>query len=158
MSDLSTFAGQAEHYAGVRARLGSPTRLPYRLPDLRVRPYKPQNIARPTPPPYGAPINLVCLSGARNIIQLVALRRGVLADDITGPRRDRATVAIRYEAIRLVHSHCSHLSMPDIGRAFGGRDHSSILYALGRIKRSPHVKTCGEVVPVIINNAQAGGL
>ena len=135
MSDMSTFAGQAEHYAAVRARLTNvaaplpraprPPRRMYLLPKVRMN----------LPVGFGVPINLLAPAAAHNIIRLVALRRDVNLDDILGPRRDRHLVAARYEAIRLVKSHCPHLSYPGIGRVFN-RDHTSILNALGRVKKN----------------------
>ena len=137
MSDLSTFAGQAEHYAAVRARLWGAKPAP-----------KPIEVPPPAPvlkgkrplwlmPAYSAPMNLNLHStgGATTIIKLVALKHRVTHDDIVGPRRDREVVTARYEAIRLVKTHCRDLSFPAIGRIFN-RDHSTILNALGRLKKN----------------------
>lgn len=122
-ADLSTFAGQAAHYAGVRARLSA---RPLQVPAAP----KPVKLPAPRPAPYGVPINLLSPPSARNIVYLVALRHRVSADAITGPRRDRVIVAVRDEAIRIVHSHCQHLSLPMIGRMFGDRDHTTILHSI----------------------------
>lgn len=90
------------------------------------------------PPPievrHGAPINLLTTGQARTILQLVALKRLVTVDEVIGPRRDRQIVAVRHEAIRLVHQHCPHLSLPMIGRLFGNRDHTTILHSLKKRK------------------------
>jgi hypothetical protein len=135
MSDLSTFAGQAEHYAAVRARLNNapppkpnapmPPRRMYLLPKVRVKPEV----------KYGAPINLISYPGARFLIKLVSLRTGISTDDIVGPRREAVVVAARKDAIQLVYNHCPHLSLPMIGSIFN-RDHTSILYLTGRLKKT----------------------
>lgn len=158
MSDMSTFAGQAEHYAAVRARLNNAPPPPpmavrlqrrmYLLPKVRVRPKV----------TYGCPINLLAPAAAATIIRLVALRTGVSADDIIGPRRHRPIAAARKAAIKLVHSHCPHLSMPAIGRIFH-RDHTTILFSLGRTARkSSYVPAANRVAPAIPYNAQERGL
>jgi hypothetical protein len=127
-ADLSTFAGQAAHYAGVRARLSArPLQvpappIPIKLPERRVS--------------YGVPINLLSPPSARNIIHLVGLKHGVSTDAIVGPRRDRVIVAVRDEAIRIVHGHCEHLSLPMIGRIFGDRDHTTILHSIHKKVRA----------------------
>ena len=146
MSDLSTFAGQAEHYAAVRARLNNapppkpnapmPPRRMYLLPKVRVKPKV----------EYGCPINLLSPPAAMTIVRLVALRSGVPVDDIVGPRKTNIIVAARFEAIRLVKSHCPHLSYPAIGRIFH-RDHTSILFALGKLRKSQRQNA--EVIPAI---------
>lgn len=95
-----------------------------------------------------APFNFLTTPSARNIIALVALKSGLRVDDITGPRRGRELVAARHHAIRLINSHCPHLSLPAIGRIFN-RDHTSILFALGRTKRNPKVNPEASVSPQV---------
>lgn len=141
MSDLSTLAGQAEHYAGVRRRLHAPrlmipgdgpivTRRYVNLPKVRMKP-KP-----------GAPFNFFAPPSSKTIIRLVGLKHGVSVEDIIGPRRSRNIVAARHEAIRLVKSHMPHLAYPAIGRIFN-RDHTSILFALGMIRKKPRATPAG---------------
>lgn len=153
MSDFSTFAGQAAHYADVRARLmARPLQVPSRRAAIRAP------VAAPKPEPlYGVPVNLICPPNARIIVKLVSLRSGAKVDDIVGPRRDKAIVPVRQQAIRLIHSHCSHLSLPAIGRIFN-RDHTTILYQLGTLKRSPHCQVKDHVVPTNSNGPQERGL
>jgi len=138
MSDLSTFAGQAEHYAAVKARLraGVPPPKPVETPPPPPAPLLKSKRPLWLMPAYGAPmnLNLLAMPSAMTIIKLVALRHRSTPDDIIGPRRDRELVAARYEAIRLVKSHCRHLSYPAIGCIFN-RDHTSILNALGRLNK-----------------------
>jgi hypothetical protein len=135
MSDLSTYAGQANHYAAVRTRLGMVTKPPKAVsaPPLKLtaRPRKPKP-AKPAPVPYGAPFNFITSPSAKTIIAYVALRMGVSPVDIVGPRRTRELVAARRLAIQFVHDHCPHLTFAGIGRVFN-RDHTTILWSLGRL-------------------------
>lgn len=110
-----------------RARIGARSQ---RIAVVADPSPQPAVAPRPIVVAYGAPINLICPSQAKIIIHLVALRHGVSPDDMTGARRDRKTVAARDEAICLVRSHCSHMSLPMIGRLFGDRDHTTILHSL----------------------------
>lgn len=103
-------------------------------PEASAEVWRPQSVE------YGAPINLLSHSAARNIITLVSLKSGVSPGEMVGPRRTREIVAARYHAINLIHSHCPHLSYPAIGRMFN-RDHTSILFALGRTKKDRKVKS-----------------
>jgi chromosomal replication initiation ATPase DnaA len=67
----------------------------------------------------------------RALIERVAAFHGVSFEDILGPRRDRKTVAARFDAIAAVHKARPDLSLPQMGRHFH-RDHTSILHALSR--------------------------
>lgn len=67
----------------------------------------------------------------RSLIDRVGAFHGISFEDIVGPRRDRKTVAARFDAIAAVHKARPDLSTPQIGRHFN-RDHTSILHALSR--------------------------
>jgi hypothetical protein len=125
---VSALAEQHETWAGVRERLWKPARK-----DLRY--------VRPLPPPepevapepvvvHYAPFNFLTPPSALAIIKLVALKHGVGASDIRGPHRSRPVAAARHEAVWLVHTHCQHLSTTQVGRLFGGRDHSTALNSI----------------------------
>lgn len=66
----------------------------------------------------------------KDIIRLVAAEHGFTYDEVIGPRRQRELVAARFEAIHRVKSMRPDMSLPQLGRAFGGRDHTSILNAI----------------------------
>lgn len=55
--------------------------------------------------------------------------------DLTGPRRDRRTVVARQVAMHLVRELMGR-SLVDIGQMFGGKSHSTVLYALGRLQQT----------------------
>jgi chromosomal replication initiator protein len=69
-----------------------------------------------------------------SIIKTVALHCGVEVDDILSRRRRAAVVRTRHMCMYLVKilTRCSY---PDIGRQFAGRDHTTALYAVRKIKR-----------------------
>jgi chromosomal replication initiator protein len=77
-----------------------------------------------------APFNFLASPAAMAIIKLVALKHGVGVSDIRGPRRSRPVAIARHEAVWLVHTHCQHLSTTQVGRLFGGRDHSTALNSI----------------------------
>lgn len=72
---------------------------------------------------------------AEAIVREVAERHGVSYRDIVGHSRIRHIVCARYAAIRAVYAACPEMSSPRIGRLFN-RDHTSILYAVGRTKHT----------------------
>ncbi|MCR9218962.1 MAG: hypothetical protein NXI21_01930 [Alphaproteobacteria bacterium] len=63
----------------------------------------------------------------------VAEHYGVSVADLEAARRDGEIILPRWVAIHLCRRLTGH-SLPKIGAAFGGRDHSTIVYALGRIE------------------------
>lgn len=54
-------------------------------------------------------------------------------EDIKGPRRTRRLVEIRHQLIAKVYVECPWLSLPQIGREFGGRDHTSCHFAVKKM-------------------------
>lgn len=56
-------------------------------------------------------------------------------EDIKSKRRNRALVAVRHACMKEVHRQRPDLSFPQLGRIFN-RDHSSLLHAVGRLKRN----------------------
>lgn len=68
-----------------------------------------------------------------DLISSVAAKHGVPYDMITGASRASAVVAIRHEAMALVYQKRPDLSLPQIGKFFGGRDHTTILHAVHKL-------------------------
>ena len=69
----------------------------------------------------------------RFILANFALMRGVALDDLIGPDRSHPLTAIRQDAYAHVRS-VTKLSLPQIGRLFGGRDHTTIMHGIDRSK------------------------
>jgi len=68
------------------------------------------------------------------IIKTVARIHNVKTSDILGTSHQKRLVRPRHIAIYLIREH-TELSFPDIGRAIGGRDSSTVQYAYRRIKK-----------------------
>jgi hypothetical protein len=73
-------------------------------------------------------------AGCRVIVGRIAKEHGVTFEDIMGPRRLKPVVAARKAAMIAVAAHMPRWSLPQIGRFFN-RDHTTIMHALGRLKR-----------------------
>ena len=54
-------------------------------------------------------------------------------EDIKGPTRYKAIAQLRQLLMGKVYLECPHLSLPQIGKAFGGRDHTTILHAVQKL-------------------------
>jgi chromosomal replication initiator protein len=68
------------------------------------------------------------------IIKITARIHNVKTSDILGTSHQKRLVRPRHVAIYLIREH-TDLSFPDIGRAVGGRDSSTVQYAYRRIKK-----------------------
>lgn len=66
---------------------------------------------------------------AREIIQNMARKHGLSIEAILSHRRQKHIVAARHEAIYLI-SEETDMSLPQIGRIMGDRDHTTILHAI----------------------------
>lgn len=73
-----------------------------------------------------APIDLCGRPSARLLIKLAARHWGVHTDLLPGPSRDGLVVAARHHAMWLMRTH-TQMSLPQIGRMLGGRDHATVL-------------------------------
>jgi len=68
------------------------------------------------------------------IKRVVAAYYGVAVSDIISPRRQQSIVRRRHVAVYITKRMTS-LSLPAIGRAFGNRDHTTILQAVRNVER-----------------------
>lgn len=90
--------------------------------------------AKPEKPAYLA-IEPVTFSSVRRIIsKVVAWHDGVTIEDVLGKSRQYHIIPARFDAIAAAYLNCRidgrRYSLPELGRAFGGRDHTTVLYAL----------------------------
>lgn len=69
---------------------------------------------------------------ARRAVRMVAYIWDVSVDQIMGDDRSAAVVSARHAAIHVV-AKITKWSLPELGRRFGGRDHTTILHALKKI-------------------------
>ena len=67
-----------------------------------------------------------------DIQRQVATHFEIRLADMHSPRRSRAVARPRQVAMYLA-KHLTQQSLPDIGRRFGGRDHTTVLHAVKRV-------------------------
>ena len=72
------------------------------------------------------------------IIQAVCLSYGLDSSVLRGARRDKRTAQARHVAMYLLREE-AHLSVTEIGRLLGGRDHSTVINACGKISYQMNV-------------------
>ncbi len=97
--------------------------------ELKARPRT--VYTRPAPPAF------VMVIGARSprtplhhIIDLVARMHGCTFDAVMSRSRRRYHVVARHAAICAARQSRPGLSLPSLGKLFGGRDHTTILHAM----------------------------
>jgi hypothetical protein len=66
---------------------------------------------------------------AQKLAMAVAKKHGLKYSDLKSPRRQKHLVRARQEAMWLIREECPGLSLPAIGRLFGGKDHTTVLHA-----------------------------
>nr|WP_232629114.1 helix-turn-helix domain-containing protein [Methylobacterium sp. Leaf118] len=69
------------------------------------------------------------------VIAEVASAFDVSYAEVVGPRRSARIVAARWACIDAVHRLKPLMSLPEIGRRFGDRDHTTILHAIRKMER-----------------------
>ena len=68
------------------------------------------------------------------IIRAAAQLAGLQEADITGERRDRAAVRPRQRAMYLARCLRPEASLAALGAKFGGRDHTTVLHTMARVR------------------------
>ncbi|RDI95244.1 chromosomal replication initiator protein DnaA [Meiothermus sp. QL-1] len=74
------------------------------------------------------------------ILKAVAEYYGLRPEEIRGSGRRKEVVIPRQVAMYLVRE-LTHASLPEIGQFFGGRDHTTVLYAIQKIQESSEFDT-----------------
>lgn len=67
------------------------------------------------------------------ILDTVAQVTGVSVDDLRSPRRSRNVAWPRHLGFHIVKLKRPDMSLPQIGKAFGGRDHTTIMHGLKKV-------------------------
>jgi chromosomal replication initiator protein len=68
------------------------------------------------------------------VLSAISEFTGVAVDRITGKRRDKATAGARRMAMYMLREEV-HLTSTRVGKALGGKDHSTVLYAQKRFEQ-----------------------
>lgn len=124
-------------YAAIRARLYGPVSRPVRIiamptvepePEPEIGFYVRKRLSIPDNP------RPMLRSRVMSIIEMVAAWHMMTVEDLTGPSRQRHHCAARFDAIAAIYTlikiNGRRMSLPEVARYFGGRDHTSILNAL----------------------------
>ena len=89
------------------------------------------------------------------IINEVARTFNITASDIRSRKRSSNISSARMTAMYVVHE-ITGMTMQEIGKEFGGRDHSTVVYALSEIEKKiaadPRFR---EIVEDILKNARS---
>ncbi len=72
--------------------------------------------------------------GCRDIMEAAAAHYGVRADDLTSDKRHPRLVLARQIAMYVCRRELG-LSYPELGRIFGGKDHSTVIHAVKKIEK-----------------------
>lgn len=145
MSDLSTYAGQANHYAAVKARLGvvqhvatvrrfPPTEKAVEAVSAPSQPVERDFLFVAVPADPDAVERSIFLPQWKQIVGEVARKHNVSVQEIVGGQRTDRIVQARHECCYRL-SHETSMSLPQIGRRLGGRDHTTILHGIRRYAR-----------------------
>lgn len=106
-----------------------PKMLPPLLPVLPLVSARPLEISRYSPqwPTRHSQVHA--------IIQECADKHGIRVQDLKGPRRSKGFIPARHEAMYRLSEEMPNLSLPQIGRILGGRDHSTVIYGIKQHKK-----------------------
>ncbi|QDP48368.1 MAG: putative bacterial DnaA helix-turn-helix protein [Prokaryotic dsDNA virus sp.] len=86
-----------------------------------------------------------------DIKRIVAHHYGITVDDLCGPSRKRDYAHPRQVAYWMMQKHAG-LSTTQIGRQFGGRDHTTVMFGISRAKARAMLKD-GDVKAMTIEQA-----
>lgn len=70
--------------------------------------------------------------GARVLMEVTARETGVSMDELVGPSRLKEVVSARHLAMWRIAMSRPDMSLPQIGRLFGDRDHTTVLHGIRR--------------------------
>ncbi len=71
---------------------------------------------------------------AVRVLKIVAREFDMHVDDLTGPKRTQEYCIARFVAVGIL-TEMTKMSLPAMGRRFGGRDHSTIIHAQKRAEK-----------------------
>lgn len=102
-----------------------------------------------TDPVVPVPIDVAVTS----ILESTARLFGLGVDDVVGPGRSKTKVEARMVAMAVVRARTG-LSLPEIGRAFGGRNHKTVHNAVARVLTIPVLLRWAAAVAADLDRSQ----
>lgn len=138
---MQTLEEMQQHYKAVRMRLGCYPSVPIPVKTVikALQPVPmPEIVAEPPPIPVAKPNYMhieMPFTPAQNILREVAKAHDVTVEMIQSHSHKMKIVKARQEAAYRMKTELL-LSLPKIGRVMGKRDHTTILHAIRRYKRS----------------------
>ena len=81
----------------------------------------------------GVAVTRMTQVSVEDIVELITQVFAITARDLTGKSRTQAISQPRQIAMYMLREH-TELSLEDIGRVFGNRDHTTVLYAVTKIR------------------------
>ena len=153
IAKFSTAEDLLAHYATIRAKLGTPSIGPV-VNQKAMEPKKkkePVVVVKKEPVPL-ANLPVVALKpeeiriGFEEVVSLVCIRTGYHRREIFAERRVKHLCFSRQLLWALARKFCFHLSLPQIGKLSGGKDHTTILHGCKKgIKHPEYEKLCMEL-------------
>ncbi len=140
--DLTTRAGQISHYAEVRARIKAAAYRPVikKQPTKRVYVFLPEWKRQRTD--FSAHVNSWRMRLAVKFhvkwLRDRCKELGLSYEDMTGYKKGNAYAFPRFRLIWEMRKEFPNISLPEIGRAFGSRDHTTVLHAIKRWESMRH--------------------
>jgi len=137
--ELKTAEDLYEHYKNVRKRIEEASRAAaikngvIALPIKKLPPVEQHAVSEEASSEEAPVIPLEPpkhLSEAQKIMYEVAVKHGIRLEDLRSPIRIKRFVLARHEAMWEIRRQRPGLSLPQIGRLFGGRDHTTILHGI----------------------------
>ncbi|MCA8949907.1 MAG: chromosomal replication initiator protein DnaA [Planctomycetes bacterium] len=95
---------------------------------------------------------------ADDVMNLITSEFAISARELTGKSRTQMVSLPRQVAMYLIREHTEN-SLEDVGRIFGGRDHTTVLYAVNKIKeRLQRDRTFKDLIESLSNRLLTRGL
>jgi hypothetical protein len=158
------------HYATVRARIGAPTKGPtinWQAMQVKKKKEKVAEVKEKPAPVIAQPVvrmpavpinpNDVRIT-FEEVVSLVCLRTGYHRREIFAPRRKQDLCFSRQLAWALARKFCNHMSLPQIGRASGGKDHTTILHGCKKGVKHPAYQILNDELEEMYNQKFAANL
>lgn len=117
------------HYKAVRARIESSKPIVKTPPKVEIRVIEPVIAKEPELQIEDVPVVTMPKNAAQDVVAEVALRHDMTPKDLKGESRQKKYVLARREAAYIMKRDLN-MSLTQIGRALGNKDHTSVINML----------------------------